>query len=115
MLTTTSEQRPPIYNSQASVNIDSPTINVQSPLLNNGHLFEYQRWSLYTGLTVFFYTLDECFSNRVLRHTCVSQKFKLEDDLCDPLMAIWNLINQGHFDYINQMTTFAVITLSKVR
>jgi hypothetical protein len=101
VLTTTSEQRPPIYNSQASVNIESPTI-------------ESQRWSLYTGLTVFFYTLDECFSNRVLRHTCVLQKFKLEDDLCDPLMAIWNLINQGHFDYINQMTTFAVITLSKV-
>ncbi len=57
LLTTTSEQQPPVYKGQASVNIDSPNINVQP--LNNNHfwtmatIFESQGWPLYTELTVF--------------------------------------------------------------
>jgi hypothetical protein len=31
------------------------------------------------------------------------------------LIVIWNLVNQGHFDYINQMITFSVITFRGVR
>ncbi len=56
VLTTTSEQWPPVYNGQARKNIDSP-FNVQP--LNNNHFwttatfFESQGWPLYTGLNVF--------------------------------------------------------------